>query len=214
MMSIQVQILCLAFFSLWPTKWHRPVQACHVMQEAHEVLQELDSDHELELLAALFKKESNFVSHLGPNKFGACGLGQQIPAYTKYYSDKTYTCKEIKDSKTSIRLTVRALNYLYDKSEGKARKRNYKTPPTEEGLYHALCMYSQGTHSNCDSWRGMYYGTSYTRTIIKWRDQLKKRKTEITECLEKENCEMEFEFPSALPITIVNDYPTHVYGAE
>ena len=213
-MSVQIQVLCLAFFSLWPTKWHNPVQACHVIQETHEVLQQLGADYEIELLVALFKKESNFKAYLGPNKAGACGLGQQIPAYTRYYSDKQYTCREIKDSKTSIRLTVQALNYLHDKSKEKTNNRNYKIPPTEEGLYHALCMYSQGTRSNCDNWRGVHYGTSYTRTVIKWRDQLKKRKQEIASCLQKETCEMEFEFPEALPITIVNDYPTHVYGVE
>ena len=213
-MSIQVQVLCLSFFSLWPTKWDNPVQACHVMQETHEVLQLLDADYEIELLAALFRKESNFKAHLGPNKAGACGLGQQIPAYTKYYSDKRYTCNEIKNSRTSIQLTIQALNYLHEKSEEKTKKRNFKMPPTEDGLYHVLCMYSQGTRSNCDSWKGMHYGTSYTRTIINWRDKLKKRKLEIIDCLQKETCEMEFEFPQSLPITIINEYPAHIYEVE
>ena len=206
-MSIQIQILCLAAFALWPTKWDNPTEACHVMQRTEQVLQETGSDYEIELLIALFKKESNFKSNIGPNKAGACGLGQQIPVYTKYYAERKYTCREIKNPETSIRLTIQAFDYLYKISNDKNEKKKHSKAPTEDGLYHVLCMYNQGPRSNCDSWKGTYYGTPYTRTIAKWRDQLKQKKEEIIACLEKEDCEAEFEFPKEMPITIINEYP-------
>ena len=91
-MPVEVQVLCLAFFSLWPTKWDKPVEACHTINHTYQILEQEKSDYEIELLISLFKKESNFTANLGPNRAGACGLGQQIPAYTKYYVDKKYTC--------------------------------------------------------------------------------------------------------------------------
>jgi hypothetical protein len=210
-MSIQIQILCLAAFSLWPTKWDNPEQACHVMEQTEKALQETGSDYELELLIALFKKESNFETNIGPNKAGACGLGQQIPAYTKYYAERRYTCNEIKDPETSIWLTIKAFDYLFDISNQTIEKKKIKKTLAEDGLYHVLCMYNQGPRSNCTSWKGMYYGTGYTRAVISWRDQLRQKRDEITSCLEKKDCELEIEFPDKLPITVINNYPYHFY---
>tara|TARA_B100001094_G_C18155947_1_gene786438 strand:- start:183 stop:806 length:624 start_codon:yes stop_codon:yes gene_type:complete len=206
-MPVEVQVLCLAFFSLWPTKWDKPVEACHAINQTYQVLEQEKSDYEIELLVSLFKKESNFVANLGPNRAGACGIGQQIPAYTKYYVDKKYTCNEIKNPKVSIYLTVKALDYLKQESDRQWAKPPAK-PLTENGLYHVLCMYNQGPRSNCKNYKGSYHGTRYTRNIIRWRDQLKQKKDEIYSCLmQGDLCELEVDFPESLPIDVINNYP-------
>lgn len=207
-MPIEVQVLCLAFFSLWPTKWDKPVEACQTINSVHQVLQEEKSDYDIELITALIKKESNFSANIGPNKAGACGLGQQIPKYTHYYTDKTYTCQEIKNPKTSIRLIVKALDYLHKESERQWEKTPPRKPLTEGGLYHVLCMYSQGTRSNCKEWRGAYHGTYYARKVTSWRDELKSKKEEIYACLAQGDlCELEVDFPEEIEINVINEWP-------
>ena len=212
-MPIEVQVLCLAFFSLWPTKWDRPVEACHTINNTHQVLQQEKSDYDIELLVALFKKESNFKHDIGPNKAGACGLGQQIPKYTHFYTDKTYTCQEIKaDPKVSIALTIKALDYLKKESARQWEDHPPAKPLTENGLYHVLCMYNQGTRSTCKEWRGSFYGTSYTRSIISTRNKLREKKEEIYACLAQGDlCELEVEFPDEFEahpyFNVINEWP-------
>ena len=174
-MTFKAQLLCLAYMAAFGTEHTNHHQACELSQSIVEVSSTYDVD--ATLLMAIMRKESNFQADIGPNKAGACGLGQQIPKYTHLYADKSYTCSEIKNNPhLSIVLTAKALRWLQAKYTLKEGVPLY----SDNNIKWTLCMYSAGPN-NCpkDSWRATRHGTSYARTILKYVDKLEIVKGDI-----------------------------------
>ena len=162
-MMFKAQLICLAYMASFGTEYTNYQAACEYAQSIVEVGQTYDVDPEI--LTALIKKESNFNPKVGPNKAGACGLGQQIPRFTSRYSDRSYTCNEIKaDGDLSIVLAAQAIRWI---ESNYTRKKGVKIY-SDRNLKWTLCIYSAGP-SNCpeSSWRATKHGTAYARKVLK-----------------------------------------------
>lgn len=110
-----------------------------------------------EVLVSMIYWESGWY----PNRrseAGACGLTQVIPRWTKPITGKHYTCRDLIDPETSIKVGAQILaTHLLDK------KGNY---------YQALCMYNQGPRG-CSSAVVKQKGTRYGRKIIRLSRKVK-----------------------------------------
>lgn len=168
-MTFKAQLLCLAYMSAFGTDYTNHHRACEYAQSIVEVGSTYDV--EPELLMAIIKKESNFQSDIGPNKAGACGLGQQIPKFTSMYANKSYTCSEIKNNPhLSIVLIAKAIRWLQSSYTLKEGVKHY----SENNMKWTLCMYSAGPNACPESsWRATRNGSSYARTVLKYVDKIK-----------------------------------------
>lgn len=174
-MTFQAQLLCLAYMAAFGTDSTNHHQAC----EYSQVITEVGSMYSIEpeLIMAIIKKESNFVADIGPNKAGACGLGQQIPVFTKHYSTKQHTCSAIKKNPNlSILLVGQAVTWLEKNYTMKEGTKIY----SDRNLKWTLCMYNSGPKScPATSWRSTTNGTSYARSILKDVEKIKSAQEDI-----------------------------------
>lgn len=104
-----------------------------------------------EVLVSMIYWESGWY----PNRVseaGACGLTQVIPRWTKPVLGKHYTCKQLKDPETSIKVGAQILATHLQSKKG--------------DYYQALCTYNQGPRG-CSSRVVKQKGTRYGRKIIR-----------------------------------------------
>ena len=107
------------------------------------------------LLTALIQVESGWFPHV-VSYAGACGLTQVIPKYSR-----GYTCKQLKDPDTSIRVGARIFSYWY-----------YKYAKRNKSI--ALCGYNAGFR--CKGKSPNKYGLTYAKKVVKMYGRLKRRK--------------------------------------
>jgi len=106
---------------------------------------------EPQLLAAVIYVESSFRPRV-VSTAGACGLTQVIPRWTggPETAYKKYTCKQLKNPSTSIRVGAQILRYLIDKyANGNEDK--------------ALCIYNAGTV--CIKKKNLYKRLFYVKKV-------------------------------------------------
>ena len=107
------------------------------------------------LLTALIQVESGWFPHV-VSYAGACGLTQVIPKYSR-----GYTCKQLKDPDTSIRVGAKIFSYWY-----------YKYAKRNKSI--ALCGYNAGFR--CKGKNPNKYGLTYAKKVVKMYGRLKRRK--------------------------------------
>ena len=98
------------------------------------------------VLVALISVESNWRPHV-VSSANACGLTQVIPKWSK-----GYTCKQLKNPKTSIKVGSRIFGYWLHKY-GKG------------DYYTALCGYNAGFR--CKGKHPNKWGKSYSKKVMK-----------------------------------------------
>ena len=103
------------------------------------------------LLAAVIYVESGFYKNAVSNA-GACGLTQVVPKWTGGPESMftKYTCKQLKDPKTSIRVGAEILSYHI---------RVYAVGNVDKGL----CYYNAGTR--CITRKGFYKRLGYVKKV-------------------------------------------------
>jgi soluble lytic murein transglycosylase-like protein len=103
------------------------------------------------LLAALIYVESGFYK-TAVSSAGACGLTQVVPKWTGGPETKKikYTCEQLKDPKTSIKVGAEILSYHI---------RVYATGDVDKGL----CYYNAGT--KCITRKGFYKRLGYVKKV-------------------------------------------------
>ena len=98
------------------------------------------------VFVSLIHVESNWRPHV-VSYANACGLTQVIPKYSR-----GYTCKQLKDPKTSIKVGTRILGYWLHKYA--------------KGDYHtALCGYNAGFR--CKGKNPIKHGKQYAKKVMK-----------------------------------------------
>lgn len=107
---------------------------------------------EPELLASVIFVESGFYPKV-VSTAGACGLTQVIPKYTGGPETKNikYTCNQLKDPRTSIKVGAKILAYV---------TRNYANKNTKKGL----CFYNAG--NICLKKKGLYKRSRYVKKVM------------------------------------------------
>jgi len=103
------------------------------------------------LLAAVIYVESGFYKN-AVSSAGACGLTQVVPKWTGGPESMftKYTCKQLKDPKTSIRVGAEILSYHI---------RVYAVGNVDKGL----CYYNAGT--KCITKKGFYKRLGYVKKV-------------------------------------------------
>ena len=106
-----------------------------------------------ELLGSIIFVESGF-RQAAVSSAGACGLTQVTPKWSgaKETGGKKYTCKELKNPVTSIRVGAQMFGYI---------KRVY----AKGSIDKALCFYNAGT--KCLKKKGYYKRSAYVRKVNK-----------------------------------------------
>ena len=130
-MNILMLSLCVVMPSSLPMN---KKQASNVCKYESMIKEEAKKNNlEPELLASLIYVESAFYPRV-VSRAGACGLTQVIPKYTggPETDYRKYTCKQLKNPKTSIKVGAKILGYLIG---------NYAKGIQDKGL----CMYNAGT---------------------------------------------------------------------
>lgn len=119
----------------------------------HEIRVEAKKNNiEPELLAAVIYVESSFSPRV-VSKANACGLTQVVPRWTggKESGYKKYTCEQLKEPKTSIKVGARILGYVIN---------SYAKGNIEKGL----CTYNAGTRCLKDN--KYYKRLKYVKKVI------------------------------------------------
>ena len=148
--------LCLMFPQFYDLN---SVQKSAICKYEHEIrVSAKRNDIEPELLAAVIFVESGFYRN-AESHAGACGLTQVIPKWTggKETRRKKYTCKQLKDPVTSIRVGAEMLGYI---------KRVY----AKGNMNKALCYYNAGTR--CVTKKGYYKRSGYVKKVMRVYDNL------------------------------------------
>ena len=112
------------------------------------------------LIAALIYVESGWKRTAVSPK-GACGLTQVLPKYTGgRLTGKKYSCRELKNPRTSIRVGVRILNFwINDYGRGNLRV--------------GLCGYSSGYR--CKGRYPLRNGMRYARKVLALKKRIEKQ---------------------------------------
>ena len=127
-----------------------------------------------ELLFSLIFYESRWSPKV-KSPSGACGLTQVLPRYTKGTVGKHYSCKDLKDPATSIKVGAEILGMHYESSQ-----KNEKA---------ALCKYNRGPYSkSCKSWRATKHGIRYARKILKFSEAIREEVEDIYFCMIEDEC--------------------------
>ena len=113
---------------------------------------------EPELLASLIFVESAFYKN-AVSKANACGLTQVIPKYTgsRETGWKKYTCKQLKNPRTSIAVGAQILRYIID---------YYAGGNVDKGL----CIYNAGMR--CARNKNLYKRSKYVKKVRRVYDSL------------------------------------------
>ena len=151
-----IQILCLTMNMVNPTGFGklpkaRAQLACRVMP--HLIEQSVQNKIRPTLLLAMIYVESGWKK-TAVSSASACGLTQVMPKYTggKASGSKKYTCNQLKNPKTSIKVGSRILNYwIYRYAKGNERI--------------GLCGYNAGFRckGKKPNKKGMYYAKKVNR---------------------------------------------------
>ena len=118
----------------------------------HEIRKQAKANNlEPELLTALIFVESSFHPE-ATSSAGACGLTQVVPRWTGFKETKgvKYTCKQLKDPVTSIKVGAQILSYNI---------RVYAKGNKNKGL----CFYNAGT--KCITKKGFYKRLGYVKKV-------------------------------------------------
>ena len=141
MNGITAAILCAAMMS---AQVPRAKYAC---THARQVVKESKKNKiDPIVLVALISVESNWRPHV-VSSANACGLTQVIPKWSK-----GYTCKQLKNPKTSIKVGSRIFGYWLHKYA----KGDY---------YTALCGYNAGFR--CKGKHPNKWGKNYSKKVMK-----------------------------------------------
>ena len=157
--AILVQTLCLTFSSpnFYLSK-SRQQLVCNSIEQVYK--ESTENNISPTLLLALIYVESGWKK-TAVSWAGACGLTQVIPKYTGTYPTKTrrYTCKQLKNPRTSIRAGAKILSYWVNKyARGNVRI--------------GLCGYSSGYR--CKGPRAVKRGMRYARKVLKIQKKIEK----------------------------------------
>ena len=123
-------------------------QARNVCKYEHIIVAEAEKNNiEPALLASVIYVESGFYPK-AVSDANACGLTQVIPKWTggRETGRRKYTCKQLKNPRTSIRVGARILGYII---------KNYAKGNEDK----ALCMYNAGSVclTKKDFYKKLYY---------------------------------------------------------
>ena len=137
-----------------------PIQQRNICRYEEDIIQNANKYNlEPELIAGLMFVESayypNAVSHAD-----ACGLMQVIPKWTGGPSTggKKYTCEQLKNPRTSIRVGTKILNWTINSF-------------AKGNLDQGLCFYNAGTICKKETfYRNLYY----VKLVKKIRDRIKR----------------------------------------
>jgi soluble lytic murein transglycosylase len=141
MSGVTAAILCAAIMS---AQVPRAKYAC---THARQVVKESKKNKiDPIVLVALISVESNWRPHV-VSSANACGLTQVIPKWSK-----GYTCKQLKNPKTSIKVGSRIFGYWLHKYA----KGDY---------YTALCGYNAGFR--CKGKHPNKWGKNYSKKVMK-----------------------------------------------
>lgn len=155
-MNIFFLSLCTIFPQVYQLTNYQKKSICkyeeHIYREA-----ELNGI-EPELLASLIFVESAFYKHV-VSSANACGLTQVIPKYTgsKETGWRKYTCKQLKNPKTSISVGAQVLRYMID---------HYAGGNVDKGL----CVYNAGM--KCARSKNLYKKSRYVKKVRRVYDAL------------------------------------------
>jgi len=137
-----------------------PIQQRNVCRYEEDIIQTANKYNlEPELVAGLMFVESayypNAVSHAN-----ACGLMQVIPKWTGGPSTggKKYTCEQLKNPRTSIRVGTKILNWTINSF-------------AKGNLDQGLCFYNAGTICRKEVF---YKNLYYVKLVKKIRDRIKR----------------------------------------
>ena len=137
-----------------------PIQQRNVCRYEEDIIQNANKYNlEPELIAGLMFVESayypNAVSHAD-----ACGLMQVIPKWTGGPSTggKKYTCEQLKNPRTSIRVGTKILNWTINSF-------------AKGNLDQGLCFYNAGTICRKETF---YKNLYYVKLVKKIRDRIKR----------------------------------------
>lgn len=134
-------------------------QAKNVCKYEHIIVAEAKkNDIEPELLASVIYVESGFYPKVVSDS-NACGLTQVVPKWTGGIETgrKKYTCKQLKDPATSIKVGAKVLGYLIQ---------NYAKGNEDKGL----CIYNAG--SVCLRKKHLYKKLYYVKKVRKIYDTI------------------------------------------
>ena len=137
-----------------------PIQQRNVCRYEEDIIQTANKYNlEPELVAGLMFVESayypNAVSHAN-----ACGLMQVIPKWTggPATGGKKYTCEQLKNPRTSIRVGTKILNWTINSF-------------AKGNLDQGLCFYNAGTICRKETF---YKNLYYVKLVKKIRDRIKR----------------------------------------
>ena len=155
-MNFLLLSLCVALPSVVTMSEKQKRNACKYEYHINKFSKENNLDPAL--LASVIYVESGFFPRVVSNA-DACGLTQVIPKYTggPETSYRKYTCKQLKDPKTSIKVGAKILSYII---------KNYAYGNKDK----ALCMYNAGTI--CLKKKYYYKKSKYVKKVRKIHDTL------------------------------------------
>lgn len=134
-------------------------QAKNVCKYEHIIIKEARKNKiEPELLASIIYVESGFYPRV-VSRANACGLTQVIPKWTggRETGKKKYTCKQLKDPRTSIRVGAKIYAYIL---------KHYASNNEDK----ALCMYNAG--SICLRKKDLYKKHRYVKKVRRIYDKI------------------------------------------
>ena len=169
-----VLYLCSAVASLGLGNYQQK-RACRYMPTIVKEAKRNDIDPKV--LIGLIFAESSF-NYWVVSKAGACGLTQVIPKYTGKYSPvKKYTCDQLKNPYTSIRVGAKIFKWWVDYHEKKLpKKRRAKMSPNSIKMYsvtRGLCGYNAGFR--CKDPRPSRGGMRYAKKVLKAAKTIEKK---------------------------------------
>lgn len=147
--------LCLSV-SIFGMSDYRNKKACQYMPDIVSAAEKNNIDPNI--LVSLIFVESSFLKKVVSHA-GACGLTQVIPKYTGglWSGNKKYTCDQLKNPKTSIRVGAKILSWWIKYHKG--------------DIERALCGYNAGFR--CKGEKPIKGGMRYAKKVLRYSNILK-----------------------------------------
>lgn len=137
-----------------------PIQQRNVCRYEEDIIQNANKYNlEPELVAGLMFVESAYYSN-AVSHADACGLMQIVPKWTggPATGGKKYTCEQLKNPRTSIRVGTKILNWTINSF-------------AKGNLDQGLCFYNAGTICRKETF---YKNLYYVKLVKKIRDRIKR----------------------------------------
>ena len=135
-----------------------------------QLLEEETGKHNIRvsLMVSLIYVESGWKKTV-VSSANACGLTQVIPKYTggPWSDGKKYTCSQLKNPKTSIKVGTRVLRWWIDWHTKNQPKKKYTD---EQILKRALCSYNAGF--SCSGKKPSRGGIRYAKKVLKFENKI------------------------------------------